>query len=277
MFNCFSRRASRRWLYPLISLSVVLGLCLGQPIAAKAISWGDLILRGIQVVQLSSMSDQQELELGRQINAELTGGQVRLNRDPELNNYVNQIGQRLAAQGPRPKIPYTFQVVQDNSVNAFATMGGFVYVNTGLLKLADNEAQLASVIGHEIGHIAARHAVKQMKETAIAQGVLGATGLSRSTAVNIGVELALLRPNSRNDEFQSDQLGVQMMGRAGYAQAAAADFMTKLLRQRSTPTFLSRHPATSDRVARLRQQVNPAQASGSGLDNTAYRSRLRSI
>lgn len=277
MFNWFSRRASRRWLYPLISLSVILGLCLGQPIAAKAISWGDLILRGIQVVQLSSMSDQQELELGRQINAELTDGQVRLNRDPELNNYVNQIGQRLAAQSPRPKIPYTFQVVQDDSVNAFATMGGFVYVNTGLLKLADNEAQLASVIGHEIGHIAARHAVKQMKETAIAQGVLGAAGLSRSTAVNIGVELALLRPNSRNDEFQSDQLGIQMMGRAGYAQTAAADFMTKLLRQQSTPTFLSRHPATSDRVARLRQQVNPAQASGSGLDNTAYRSRLRSI
>jgi len=79
-------------------------------------------------------------------------------------------------------------------------MGGFVYVNTGLLKLADNEAELASVIGHEIGHIASRHTVKQMQKTAIAGGVATAAGLDRNTAVQIGVDLALRRPHSRQAE-----------------------------------------------------------------------------
>lgn len=276
--SSFLTRRSRRWLYPILSVVVAVGLWLGQPVMAQAISWGDLILRGIQVVQLSSMSDNQEVAIGRQINESLTSRQFRLYRDPELNRYVNQIGQRLAAQSSRPKIPYTFQIVDDPSVNAFATMGGFVYLHTGLLKLADNEAQLASVVGHEIGHIAAKHAVKQMRETAIARGLLGATGLDRSTAVNIGVELAVKRPNSRNDEYEADQLGLRTLGRAGYAQIGMVDFMGKLLRQRSVPTFLSTHPATSDRISRLKQSINPAQANtGIGLDNAAYRARVQSL
>jgi predicted Zn-dependent protease len=279
MFNPFAFlvRRSQRWVYPLISLTVVLGLWLGQPLASQAISWGDLILRGIQVIQLSNLSDRQEVELGRQINDRLVGGQIRLLRDPQINRYVNAIGQRLAAESNRTNIPYTFQVVNDRGVNAFATMGGFIYINAGLMQAANNEAELASVMGHEIAHITARHAVKQMKETAIARGLAGAAGLDRSTAVNIGLELALRRPHSRNAEYEADQLGLRMLGRAGYAQSAAVDFMKKLMRQPSLPAFFSTHPAPADRVTRMQAAIDPRMVNGNGMDNSAYRSRLRSL
>ncbi len=267
-----------RWVYPFISLTVVLGITLGQPLLARSLPWGDLIFRGIQIIQISNVSDQQEVQLGRQINDELVRSQIRLYRDPRVQQYVDEIGQRLAAHSTRPNIPYTFQVVNDSSVNAFATMGGFVYVNTGLIKLADNEAQLASVMAHEIGHIANRHALKQMKEIAIAQGITTLAGLDRNTLVNLGVELALRRPNSRNDEFEADQLGLRTLAKAGYAESAMVAFMKKLLKQPSVPTFLSTHPATADRIARLNQAIDTSRQNvGDGLDSAAYRSKIRML
>jgi len=280
MLNQFSTlfRWPCRWVYPVLSFTVIVSLCFGQPVIARAISWGDLILQGIQVIQLSNVSDQQEVQLGRQINNELVRSQIRIYRDPRLREYVNQIGQRLVSHSTRPNIPYTFQVVDDSAVNAFATMGGFVYVNKGLLRLADNEAQLASVMGHEIGHVAARHALKQLKESAIAQGVASLAGVNRNVLVGIGVDLALKKPNSRNDEFEADQLGLQTLGRSGYAESAMIAFMNKLLKNSSSvPTFLSTHPATADRVTRLKQTVDPSRANGDGLDNAAYRARIQGI
>ncbi len=191
MFNLLFLRYRRRWFYPLLSLVVALGISVGSPRISQAIPWSDLILRGVQVIQLSNISDKEEVQLGKQINQQLLSSEFQLYRNPDVNRYVEQIGQRLVPWSDRPNIPYTFQVVENDSVNAFATMGGFVYVTTGLLKTADNEAQLAGVIGHEIGHIASRHSVEQMRETAIAGGVASVAGLDRNVAVNIGVELAL--------------------------------------------------------------------------------------
>jgi beta-barrel assembly-enhancing protease len=269
----------RRWLYPVLSISMVIGICFGQPLVAQAISWGDLLRGGIQIiqgVQLSRLSDSQEADLGRQINDELTSRQVRIARDPALTAYVNEIGQRLAANSDRSNIRYTFQVVDDKSINAFATMGGYVYVHRGLLTAADNEAQVASVIGHEIGHIAGKHSLKQMRQAAVQQGLLAAGGLDRSTAVNLGVQLALRLPNSRRDEYEADERGLRTMSRAGYAQSEMVAFMRKLLNSSSPPTFLANHPATSDRIVRLNQLISQNPAAGrAGTDSASYRSRLR--
>lgn len=264
--------------YTAIALVVSLVLILGQPLVAYSISWGDLLFRGIQVLQLSNISDRQEVEIGRQINEQLISQKIRLYRDPQVTQYVEQIGQRLARTSKRPDLPYTFQVVDDRGVNAFATMGGFVYVNTGLLRLAANEAELASVMAHEIGHVAGRHAVKQLRETAIASGLVGAAGLDRNVAARIGVELAFRRPNSRRDEYDADLLGLNNLTQAGYAPIAMVDFMQKLLRSSSVPTFLSTHPGTSERIERL-QQALPTGSSeyGDGLDPALYRARLRSL
>ncbi len=268
-------RSARRWTYPLIALLVAVGLGVGQPQVARAISWADLILNGVQAIQLSNLSDRREVQLGQQINDQLASGQVKILKNAAITSYVNQVGQRLAASSARPNLPYTFQVVDDKAVNAFATMGGFVYVNSGLLKLADNEAELASVMGHEIGHITARHAVRQMKQAAIQKGLAGAAGLSSSAAVSIGVELAINRPKSRNDEFEADQLGLKTLTKAGYAPIAMPTFMRKLIAKSSVPTILSTHPNTEERVVRLNQAINPATANqGDGLDNAAYKAKI---
>ena len=271
------RRSCGGGIYLFLSVIVAAGICVISPQPTQAFSLPELILRGIQVIQLSNMSDRQEVTVGRQINQQLTNREFRIDRDRATTAYINRIGQRLAQESDRPDIPYTFQVIDDNNINAFATMGGFVYVNKGLMAAADNEAELASVIAHEIGHISARHSIKQMRQMAIASGVASATGLDRSKAVQIGVELALRRPHSRQAEYEADQLGLQTMGRSGYAQSGMVDFMKKLLNKPSPPSILSTHPATSDRIAAISQAMDPDLASGEGLNNAAYKLEMRRL
>lgn len=284
MFNWKSfvanyRAWRRRWFYPLISVVVALSLCLSTPLPGRTLDFLPLILQGVQVLQLSNISDRQETDIGKQINQQIVGGQVKLYRNSEVNRYVEQIGRRLAANSDRPKLPFTFQVVDDNAINAFATLGGYVYVHTGLLKAADNEAELASVIAHEIGHIGGKHLVKQMRQRAIASGLATATGLDRNIAVGIGVDLALNRPRSRQDEFDADQRGLRTLTRAGYAQSGMVSFMQKLLKKGgSTPTFLSTHPGTSDRIDNLRRAIKSQPSKGNyGLDNASYKANIRPL
>ncbi|GAB4229333.1 MAG: M48 family metallopeptidase [Elainellaceae cyanobacterium] len=265
-------------MYGLVSTAVALGLIVGTPQTSQAIPFIDLLFRGIQVIQLSSISDRQEVEIGGQINQQLVQQEIDLYNNSGIKNYINDIGQKLVPYSARPDIPYVFQVVEDDQVNAFATMGGYVYVTTGLIAAADNEAELASVISHEIGHIASRHAVEQLRERAIASGLLTATGLDRSDAVGIGVELAVRRPNSRQDELEADEKGLSNLVQAGYAPGAMVTFMEKLLNQGSIPAFLSTHPATNTRIERLNALIDPATAnSGAGLDNNAYRNRIQAL
>lgn len=269
----------RRWAYGFIATLTALGLVVTTPHPSQALPpFIDLIFRGIQVIQLSSLSDEQEVSLGREINQQLVRQELDLYEDADLNDYIDGIGQDLVPYSDRSDIPYVFQVVASDQVNAFATMGGYVYVTTGLIEAASNEAELASVISHEIGHIASRHSVEQLREGAIASGVLSAAGLSRNDAVNIGVELAIRRPNSRGDELEADQKGLTTLIQAGYAPSAMVTFMEKLANQPSIPTFLSTHPAINTRIERLNSLLDPATANtGKGLDNAAYQNRIQDL
>lgn len=268
----------RRWFYPLVSVLVTLSICLGTILPSQAFDWLPLLLQGVQVLQLSNISDRQEVDIGKQINQELLRSDIRLYRNPEINRYVEQIGRRLAANSDRPRLHYTFQVVENDSINAFATLGGYVYINTGLLEAADNEAELASVIAHEIGHIGGKHLIKQMRQKAIDNGLLTAAGLDRSAAVQIGVQLARNLPRSRQNEFDADRRGLKTLTRAGYAQSAMVSFMQKLLNKSSIPTFLSTHPATSDRIDALKRAIQ-AQPSNNreGLDSATYQANIRTL
>jgi beta-barrel assembly-enhancing protease len=282
MFQQFSSFLQRyhHFAYGFVALILSISISLLNVQPSFGVSWLDLIIRGVQVVQISNISKTQEVELGTSINQELIkSGQAKIYRNQSINDYINQIGQRLAKTSQRSDIPYTFQIVDDNGINAFATMGGYVYVNKGLIAAADNEAELASVIGHEIGHIAARHGIEHMRDSAVAQGLLSAAGLNRSDAVQIGVELAVSRPNGRSDELEADRFGLNNMIKANYAPAGILGFMQKLLQAGgSTPSFLSTHPATSERIKILQEQINPQTANvGNGLDNRAYKSRISSL
>ena len=271
----------RRGSYALASLLIALSLALGSAIPATALSIGDIlrgVMRGVEVIQLSNLSDRKEVQIGQQINDQLVRREVRLYRNPGINQYINDIGQRLASRSKRTNIPYTFQVVDDKSVNAFATMGGFVYINTGLIRAAENESELASVIGHEIGHITGRHAVKQMRDATLQQGAAELAGVDRNTIVRIGMDLALRRPHSRKHERDADQRGLRMLGEAGYAQIGMVSFMEKLQSRSPVPEFLSTHPSPANRVRDLEQGIisNPYPGSN-GMDTNAYRSRIRPL
>lgn len=263
----------------LISSVAALSISLGSLAPAQARpAFFDLLFRGIQVIQLSNVSERQEVQIGQQINSQVLR-QMRLHQDPEITQYVDQVGKRLAANSKRS---YTFQVVEDKAVNAFATTGGYVYVTTGLLKTADNEAQLASVLAHEMGHIESRHLIEQMRQSALSRGLITAAGLDRNTVANIGVDLALNRPLSRQDEYEADQIGLKLVRQAGYAESAAPAFMRKLLRGGSSgPTFLSTHPAVPSRLAALEKVVQSgscsqaSQAFTCGLDNNYYQQKVR--
>jgi predicted Zn-dependent protease len=267
----------RRCLYPFVSISVAVIICLGTPLSSKAIDLLPLLFQGVQILNLSNISDRQEVTLGQQMNQELQQ-EVKISQNSQLNSYINEVGERLAANSDRPNIPYTFQVVEDSAVNAFATAGGFIYINTGLLKIADNEAEVASVLAHEMGHIEGKHLIKQMRQKAIASGVATATGLDRNKAVGIGVQLALNLPRSRKDEFDADKRGLANITRTGYAQSAMVSFMKKLQKSSSVPTFLSTHPGSRDRVIALQNQINTQPSNqNNGLDNSVYQAKIRAF
>jgi beta-barrel assembly-enhancing protease len=268
-----SRLKSSRQYAGLFSVAMCLVIFVA-PQPGQAVSLYELLIRGAQIYQASNISDQQEMAYGAQINQSILK-QVKIHPSRDLNAYVNNIGQQLARNSARPNIRYTFQVVQDDAINAFATMGGYVYVNSGLIKAADNEAQLAGVIGHEIGHVTGRHSVEQLKQTMIAQGITSIAGLSGSQLGQIGVELAFSRPHTREMEYDADRRGLENMIRTGYAPGAMPDFMKKLVTASSPPTFLSTHPAPADRVARLQQMIpSRYQSQRTGMDPVPYRQKV---
>jgi beta-barrel assembly-enhancing protease len=268
----------RRWLYPSISILTIGFVTVSQPQIGQAAEWWQLLIQGAQIVQLSNMSDAQETSLGLQTNQALLGDKVRVSQNQAVNSYIDRIGQKLARNSARPNIKYTFQVVEDDAINAFATMGGFVYINTGTIKAADNEAQLAGVIGHEIGHITGRHAVQHLKQAAITQGISSLAGVDRDRYVQMAVQLALTLPNSRQDEYDADRRGLTTMIQTGYAPTAMPEFMKKLMRGGSAPEFFSSHPAVSERVNNLQRMISPAYKSRTeGLNANTYKQNLRSF
>lgn len=259
---------------------IITALVAAMPPAVNSLDLNDLLRivpTVIQVVEISNISDAEEVRLGSQINRNILA-QVRLSRNREANNLVKRIGEELAATSDRPNIPYTFQVVDDRDINAFATMGGFVYINTGTIAAADNQAQLASVIAHEIGHISGKHALEQVKQQAITQGIVSIVGADRNRIINIGTELALRLPNSREAEFDADRRGLNNLDRAEYAVNAMPQFMQKLERNGSNaPDFLNTHPNVRDRIASLNQIIAANNLQGfKGTDNQAYQRRWRS-
>ncbi len=281
LLSKFPQTVYRRIAYAVMALVLAVGIGLATPTTSHA-SIFDLIFQGIRYVQLSNLSERDEVALGTQIDQQLRASGVRIyTANPAINQYINDIGQRLAVSSDRPNLPYTFQVVADDNINAFATTGGFVYIHTGLIKATANEAELAGVVAHEIGHITGRHVIQRMQQAAIASGIVGALDVRQDALVNLGVQLALELPNSREAEYDADRRGFQNMGRAGYDTNGFITFMQKLERQGGTPPeFLSTHPNPGNRVSNL-QALNAegtfAANTGSGTDPAAHQARIRGL
>ena len=228
--------------------------------------------------EFTLMSEAQEISLGQESDKQIKG-EMGLYNDPELQRYVSDIGQRMAKISERPTLPWQFSVVDQPAVNAFALPGGFIYITRGILPFLDNEAELAGVIGHEIGHVTARHSVRQYSRS-----VLGQVGL-----VGLGVFVPAARPfgdltgtalglfflkYGRDDELQSDQLGAGYEARLGYDPAGVPAFLSTLGRldeaagdRKGVPNWMSTHPDPLSRVAEIQPLVQALKAGGGTFAN----------
>jgi predicted Zn-dependent protease len=236
--------------------------------------------------QISLVSEAQEKQMGQQADQEVAAS-IGLYSDSNLQAYVQRIGDTLAAHSERPGLSWTFRLVDDPAVNAFALPGGYVYVTRGLMSYLTSEAELAAVMGHEIGHVTARHTVSMISKAQLANVGLMLGMILRPELQNYG-NLAeaglsvLFLKYSRDAERQADDLGLRYVSRSGYDPRPMTDVFTTLERVSAAekkgrvPGWLATHPDPGDRRTRIGQQIaaltSPPGTLGS--DRAAYLRRL---
>lgn len=236
--------------------------------------------------QIMLISESQEIEMGRQYDPQVVAS-IGLHPDSAWQRYVRHIGAPLAAAGERPGLPWTFRVVDDPGVNAFAVPGGFIYLTRGLLAHLDSEAQLASVVGHEIGHVTARHSVSQMSNQqlaglGLALGSVVSSGFARYAGLANSAMSVLFLKYSRDDERQADDLGLRYLLRTDWDPRAMPGVFEMLEQVGASagaggvPTWLATHPSPDDRRENIERQITSLSRdlSGKVINRDPYLQRL---
>jgi predicted Zn-dependent protease len=253
--------------------ATTLGACATNPVTGKR--------------ELALVSEEQEIQMGRQAAQEVAQT-LGLVDDDGLQQYVQRVGASLAADTERPGLPWTFRVVEDPTPNAFALPGGFIFVTRGMMTLMNSEAELASVLGHEIGHVTARHSVEQISRAQLAQLGLGLGAIlapeiaqQYGQLAGTGLQLLFLK-YGRDDERQADELGFRYALQDNYDVREFADVFADLQRlsqassESPVPNFLSTHPDPGERVETARRRVAALNRSldGTIVDRAEYLQRI---
>jgi predicted Zn-dependent protease len=216
--------------------------------------------------ELSLVSESQEIQMGKEASAQVAQS-IGLYRDAKVQSYVSEIGERMAAQSERPNLPWEFHVVDDAAVNAFAIPGGFIYVTRGLMSSINTEAELASVLGHEIGHVTHRHSVQQISKAQLAQLGLGIGSILSSDIARFG-QLAsaglslLFLKYGRDAENQADQSGFRYALQQNYDVREMPKVFQTLSRISESggagklPEWLSTHPNPGNRIERTEKMLD---------------------
>lgn len=234
--------------------------------------------------ELMLVSEGQEAALGQQAAAEVPGS-YGIYDDRALQEYVRGLGQRIARISERPSLEWTFEVVDDAAVNAFAIPGGHVYVTRGLLAQLESEAELAMVMGHEVGHVTARHTAAQLSKQQLATlglgvGMIAVPSLQRFGGLGESALGLLFLKFGRDDEREADDLGLRYSGRLGYDPTHAAQAMQMLDRvaqqhpEGRMPGWLSTHPDPGDRYQALLRKIREQGLAGEAVDREGYLRRL---
>ncbi|HEX9939149.1 MAG TPA: M48 family metallopeptidase [Longimicrobium sp.] len=242
-----------------------------------------------------AMTTQQEVQAGadyaRQINAQLP-----ILRDQYTNQYINQLGRQIAAQADQRGIPYTFYVVNSDVVNAFAIPGGHIYINRGIIERADNVAQVAGVLAHEVAHVAERHGIQQAQRAQNANTMLGVLygvllrrnpGGVEQAAVQVG-GTAVFAGYSREAERDADRAAVAYLMRSGYSPNGLPQFFAKMqAEQQRNPSkveqWFATHPGTNERIQVTQSMIaqTPGATSTRLVTDTRefqnFRARVRSL
>ncbi len=246
--------------------------------------------------EIMLISNAQEIELGKNSDPDIRWQFGGVYRDAQLTAYVDSVGQRAAAVSHRANIPYHFAVVDSSVANAFALPGGYIYITRGLLVKLDNEAQLAAVLGHEIGHVTARHSAKRLTSILGFNLTLAIVDQVASGGKNYQKWRGLIRTASsvafatvslgygRKDEFQADGLGMTYAYKVGYDPEGMTQLLEVLKSMHDRePTaveeFFSSHPRSSARIEAVRGQIAqlpPAQVKGQ-LKQAGYKSKMRGL
>ena len=265
-----TRRALREPLALFLISALVLGGCTLNPATGGH--------------QLNFFGEESEIEMGREADAEIVAS-VGLYDDPLLQAYIQDLGMEIAASSERPHLPWSFKLLDDPSVNAFALPGGFVYVTRGLMTHLDSEAELAATIGHEVGHVTARHGVNQMSKQILASVGLGVAAVldedlaAWAFAGQVGLGLLFLH-HSRDDERQADDLGLRYAVRSGYDPNQmpelfrTLDAVSQVEGVGSLPSWLATHPDPGARRKRIEEQVAKMQISEAKVERDSYLERL---
>lgn len=234
--------------------------------------------------RLNFTSEAQEIAMGKQADQEI-GASLGLYPDDALQRYVHQLGMKLASTSERPNLPWTFRVVDDPVVNAFAVPGGFIYVTRGILAHLNSEAELAGVMGHEIGHVTAQHSVHQMATSQLAQLGLG-LGTALIPEIQPYADLAgtglglLFLKFGRDDESQADELGVRYMTRTGSDPRQLGSVMGMLDRLSQeggtgrAPEWLATHPSPGNRREHIAEIISTMGATGGTINRESYLKQL---
>ena len=240
------------------------------------------------------VSTQQEVQMGQE-EATQINQQLPMVTDPELNRYINLLGDQIASHTSRANLDWRFFIVDSHEINAFAVPGGFIYVNRGLIEQTDNMSELAGVLGHEIGHVVLRHTVKQMEQMQGANiGVTLAcvlTSVCNSQVAQAGINIAgtaLFAKFSRTDESQADNQAVKNTIAAGINPHGVVTMFEKLIAERKSrpdavSAFFATHPGEEERITAVQAAINqyPASALRGLTTNTTnyntFKARFRSL
>src|SRR5213076_2108003 len=236
--------------------------------------------------QIMLVSESQEIAMGRDYDRQVVAS-IGLYPDSGLQRYIQQFGTRLAATSERPDLPWTFRVVDDPVVNAFALPGGFIYVTRGILAHLNSEAELAGVVGHEIGHVTARHSVSQMTKQQLAQlglavGAIASPDAGRYAGLASQALGVLFLKYSRDDESQADELGLRYLRRAAYDAREMPHVFEMLARVSQAqgggrvPEWLATHPDPENRRSRIERDIaaGPQSSAGTAVNRDSYLQRL---
>ncbi len=216
-------------------------------------------------------SEQDEIALGKETHPQIVQ-QFGIYQDAETDAYVRRVGEALTPHTHRPHLEYHFAVLDSPVVNAFAVPGGYIYVTRGIMAMMNSEAELAVVLGHELGHVSARHSMRRLSNVMLAQiGLAAGSAISKTFAdfaglASVGLQLLFLQ-YSRDDEREADQLGVEYSRAGLYNPAKMIDFFGSLEKMgdlsggHSLPGFLSTHPLTSERIENTREMIQESDQS----------------
>lgn len=263
-------------------LAVMLTAVLFGVRPASSVNPGE-ILGGIgdalDVLQAFTIGDKEEIAIGSQIHPSLLAQMGGAHPDQKLQSYVNQIGQRLVKASTRSNIPYHFTVVNTAQVNAFAIPGGYVYITKGILQMMRDEAELASVVGHEIGHVVARHGVKKIRTVVVAQKAvkhvsrLGEAAITQLT--NLFANL-WITGYGRENELEADHLGLHMANNIDYDPNGALRLFKHFLALEGKGhggllnVMFASHPPTKKRVDLAEKEIKTLGKKGNKVNAGQY-------